>query len=127
MNQSPKFDIVRQKPESLWQLRQQMDITSICADDYKNDLGIEESTTRDFFRGYLLYIESCAEESVLWDEVVLGIQDEVKDGLLVGCTPSSIQFSQAEFYRNLIFQRFDNMTTFREFFEIYEFEESLSL
>lgn len=56
MDQSAKFDIARQKPESLWQLRQQMDITSICADDYKNDLGIDESTTRDFgtlpnFRG----------------------------------------------------------------------------
>lgn len=85
MNQSAKCDISRLKSESLWQLRLQIDINSTCVNDCKNDFGIDEHDTLEFFRCYANYLEMCAEESGLWDEVVCGIHDEIKDGLLVGC------------------------------------------
>lgn len=123
MKRSVQFDNEGLKSEFLWKLRQQVDITGIYAKDYKNDFGVEESIAQDFFRCYLYYMETCAEESGSWDEVVLSIQDEVKYGLLVGCNSFSIHTAQLEFYKNLMFQRFDNESTLREFFEIYKFEE----
>lgn len=116
MNQSTEFHIERLSSNSLWRLRQQVDITSVCADDYKNDFGITECTTKDFFRGYVKYIESLAEDSGLWDEVCLGIQDEIKDGLLVGCNTIEILQAQLEFYRVLMYNRFDNEEILMEFY-----------
>lgn len=104
------------KSENLWGLRQQVNIESNSVCDFKNDLGINEFVVHDFFRGYVKYIESLAEESGLWDEVCLGIQDEIKYGLLVGCNTIEILQAQLEFYRVLMYNRFDNEEILLEFY-----------
>lgn len=104
------------KSENLWSLRQQVNIESNSVCDFKNDLGINELVAREFFRGYVKYIESFAEDYGLWDEVCLGIQDEIKDGLLVGCNNFDIQQAQLEFYRVLMYNRFDNEENLLEFY-----------
>ena len=103
------------KSENLWCLRQQVNIESNSVCDFKNNLGINEFVVRDFFRDYVKYIESLAEDSGLWDEVCLGIQDEIKDGHLVGCNTIEILQVQLEFYRVLMFNRFDNEEILLEF------------
>lgn len=111
----------------LWRLRQQVDIKSSRDCDYQNDFGIDECIVRNFFKNYVTHLEECAQESGLWDEVCINIQEEVREGFLSGCSSIAIENVRIEFYNDLMYKHFDNENTLREYYEGCEFNEESPL
>ena len=46
----------------LWELRGQITLNSIYVADYRNDMGIEEHKSCDFFDGYVSYLDELIKE-----------------------------------------------------------------
>lgn len=62
--------------QSLWNLRNQISLTSIYYADYRNDFGFDEHSVCDFFDGYADYLSELMEEDGHTDSDFYRILDQ---------------------------------------------------